>query len=177
MAHRPAGTPGCRCTPCRAAHAETQRAFGRARAQQRLPAELWQQLLDAIYAGQPFRTVLRDLDLTANQVWGVARVDREWSAALEAALTATRRDDPQARHECSVRGGLCLQRVSGAPAPADGEEPLTPGNPSRPTELAAQFAHTIGMIGRTRTPTRTTKCVGAATLTDRTNGAPNTGPR
>jgi hypothetical protein len=29
-----------------------------------------QQLLDAIYSGQPFRTVLRDLGLTSNQVWG-----------------------------------------------------------------------------------------------------------
>ena len=50
-----------------------------------------QQLLDAIYAGQPFRTVLRDLGLTSNQVWGLTKTDQEWSEKLETALTATRR--------------------------------------------------------------------------------------
>jgi hypothetical protein len=51
-----------------------------------------QQLLDAIYASQPFRTV-RDLGLTPNQVWGLTRTDQEWSDKLEAALTAFRRED------------------------------------------------------------------------------------
>ena len=37
--------------------------------------------------------MLTDLDLTSNQVWGLTKTDEEWSAALEAALTATRRDD------------------------------------------------------------------------------------
>ena len=37
-----------------------------------------QQLLDAIYDGQPFRTVLRDLGLTSNQVWGLAKTDQEF---------------------------------------------------------------------------------------------------
>jgi hypothetical protein len=41
---------GCRCILCRSAHAETQKAFGRARAQRRLPVEVRQQLLDAIYS-------------------------------------------------------------------------------------------------------------------------------
>jgi guanyl-specific ribonuclease Sa len=53
---------GCRCTLCRRAHSDTQRAFGRAKAQQRLPAEARRQLLDGIHAGQPFRSLLRDLD-------------------------------------------------------------------------------------------------------------------
>jgi hypothetical protein len=53
-----------------------------------------QQLLDGIYSGQPFRAVLRDLALTSNQVWGLTKTDQEWSKQLEAALTATRRDDP-----------------------------------------------------------------------------------
>ena len=44
-----------------------------------------QQLLDAIYAGQPFRTVLRDLDLTPNRVWGLTSTDQEWSEKLGAA--------------------------------------------------------------------------------------------
>jgi hypothetical protein len=52
---------GCHCDPCRRAHSDAQIAFGRARAQKRLPVEVRQQLHDAIYSGQPFRTVLRDL--------------------------------------------------------------------------------------------------------------------
>ena len=35
------------------------------------------------------------MSLTSNQVWGLAKTDGEWAAALEAALTATRRDDLQ----------------------------------------------------------------------------------
>jgi len=52
-----------------------------------------QQLLDGIYAGQPFRQVLRDLGLTSNQVWGLTKTDPVWSEKLDTALTATRRDD------------------------------------------------------------------------------------
>jgi hypothetical protein len=101
---------GCRCTHCRRAHSDTQRAFGRARAQKRLPIELRQKLLDAIYAGQPFRTTLRDLGLTPNQVWGRARTDTEWSAALESALMASRRDDLQHGTTAAyVRGCVCRQ--------------------------------------------------------------------
>ena len=48
----------------------------RARAQQRLPVKMRQQLLDAIYDGQSFRTVLRDLGLTSNQVWGLTKPDQ-----------------------------------------------------------------------------------------------------
>ena len=33
--------------------------------------------------GQPFRTVLRDLNLTPKQVWGLTQTDQEWSAALD----------------------------------------------------------------------------------------------
>ena len=67
---------GCSCIRCRQFQCDTARARGRARAQQRLPVEMRQQLLDAIYDGQPFRTVLRDLGLTSNQVWGLAQ-DRQ----------------------------------------------------------------------------------------------------
>jgi len=59
----------------------------------RLPLQVRQRLLDAIHASHPFRTVLRELRLTLNQVWGLTKTDAEWSAAAEAALTATRRDD------------------------------------------------------------------------------------
>jgi hypothetical protein len=84
---------GCDCDPCRLAMNAATKARGRARAQKRLPVEMRQQLLDAMYSGQPFRAVLRDLGLTSNQVWGLTRTDDDWSAALEATLTATRRGD------------------------------------------------------------------------------------
>jgi len=61
-------TEGCDRDQCRQAQNDAARARGRARAQRRLPVEMRQQLLDPIYDGQPFRTVLRDLGLTSNQV-------------------------------------------------------------------------------------------------------------
>jgi hypothetical protein len=60
-------------------HSDDQRTRRRARAQKRLPAEVRKQLLDAIYSGPPFRTVLRDLSLTPNQVWVLTKTDDEWS--------------------------------------------------------------------------------------------------
>jgi hypothetical protein len=69
------------------------RARGRAEAQGRLPAKVREKLVDAIYAGRPFRAALRDLGLTSNQVWGLTKTDPEWSAALDGALMATRSDD------------------------------------------------------------------------------------
>ena len=86
---------GCDCDGCREAQNDAARARGRARAQKRLPAELRQQLLAAIYAGKPFKTAIRDFGLTSNQVWGLTKTDEDWATALEATLTATRRDDLQ----------------------------------------------------------------------------------
>jgi hypothetical protein len=63
----------------------------RARAQRRFPIELRQHLLDAIYAGQSFITVVRDLGLTSGV--GLAKTDQAWSSAYEATLTAARCDD------------------------------------------------------------------------------------
>jgi hypothetical protein len=101
---------GCRCTQCRRAHSDTQRGYGRARAQKRLPVELRQQLLDAIYAGQSFRSVLRDLNLTPNQVWGLTKSDEGWSTALEAALTASRRVDLQhGTNAAYLKGCVCKE--------------------------------------------------------------------
>ena len=92
------------------AHADAQRAFGRARARKRLPLEVRQQLLDAIYQGRPFRTILRDLGLTSNQVWGLTKTDQEWSTKLEAALTATRRDDIEhGTNAAYVAGCVCRE--------------------------------------------------------------------
>jgi len=69
------------------------------------------QLLDAIYNGKPFRTVLRDLGLTSNQVWGLTKTDQEWSEKLEAALTATRREALQhGTNAAYVQGCVCSER-------------------------------------------------------------------
>jgi hypothetical protein len=75
-----------------------------------LPVATRQQLLDAIYRGKPFRESLRDLGLTPNQVWGLTKTDEAWSTALEAALTATRRDN--LRHGTNaayVAGCVCQE--------------------------------------------------------------------
>jgi hypothetical protein len=66
--------------------------------------------LDALYRGQPFRAVLTHLGLTSNQVSGLTKTDQDWSEKLEAALTATRRDD--LKHGTSaayVRGCVCSE--------------------------------------------------------------------
>jgi hypothetical protein len=99
---------GCDCDGCREAQKDAARARFRRNAQARLPVEVRQQLLDAIYNGEPFRTVLRDLGLTSNQVWGLTKTDQEWSEQLEAALTATRRGDLQhGTNAAYVRGCVC----------------------------------------------------------------------
>jgi hypothetical protein len=99
---------GCSCAQCRHAQNDAANARFRRKAQKRLPAEVRQQLLDAIYSGQPFRQILRDLGLTSNQVWGLTKTDEEWSTALEAALTATRRDDFQhGTNAAYVAGCVC----------------------------------------------------------------------
>jgi hypothetical protein len=69
-----------------------------------------QQLLDAIYDRRPFRQALRELDLTSNQVWGLAGTDREWSTALDAALTSSRRDDlKHGTNAAYVQGCVCKE--------------------------------------------------------------------
>lgn len=101
---------GCDCDRCREAQNDAARARFRRRAQQRRPTEVRQQLLDAIYGGEPFRAVLRELGLTSNQVWGLAKTDEEWSDTLEAALTATRRADLQHGTNAGyVRGCVCRE--------------------------------------------------------------------
>ena len=53
---------------------------------------------------------LRELGLSSNQVFGLARVDGEWSTALEAALMATRRDDlKHGTNAAYVAGCVCKQ--------------------------------------------------------------------
>jgi hypothetical protein len=54
--------------------------------------------------------VLRELGLTSNQVWGLAKTDDDWSAALEATLAATRRDDPEhVTNAAYVHGCVCSE--------------------------------------------------------------------
>jgi len=54
--------------------------------------------------------VLRDLGLTSNQVWGLTNTDDEWVTALEAALTATRRDDlKHGTNTAYVNGCVCSE--------------------------------------------------------------------
>ena len=101
---------GCSCTVCRRAHSDAERARGRAIAQERFPLEMRRQLLDALYSGQPFRATVRDLGLTPNQVWGLTKTDEEWSAALEAALSATRRGDlKHGTNAAYVAGCVCKE--------------------------------------------------------------------
>jgi hypothetical protein len=57
---------GCSCTRCRQAQNAAAKACFHRRARERFLAEVRQQLLDAIYGGQPFRRVLRDLAQTSN---------------------------------------------------------------------------------------------------------------
>lgn len=101
---------GCSCALCRQMQSDAARARGRRTAQERLPPEVRQRVLDAICAGQSFRRVLGDLGLTPNQVWGLTKSDQEWSGKLDAALTATRRDD--LRHGTNaayVHGCVCSE--------------------------------------------------------------------
>jgi len=59
---------------------------------------------------QPFRAILRNLRLTPNRVWGLTKTDQEWSAALEAALTASRRDELQHGTDAAyVHGCVCKE--------------------------------------------------------------------
>jgi hypothetical protein len=54
--------------------------------------------------------VLRELGLTPNQVWGLTQTDAEWSAALEEALTSTRRDDlKHGTNAAYVAGCVCKE--------------------------------------------------------------------
>jgi hypothetical protein len=100
----------CDCARCRKAQNDAARARGRARAQKQLPAELRQQLLDAVYAGKPFKTAIRDFGLTSNLVWGLTKTDDDWSEALGAALTPTRRHDLEhGTNAAYVHGCVCSE--------------------------------------------------------------------
>ena len=61
-----------------------------------------------LYATKPFRTVLGDLGPTPNQVWGLTKTDDEWWR-LDAALTATRRNDLERTNTAYVHGCVCCE--------------------------------------------------------------------
>jgi hypothetical protein len=63
-----------------------------------------------VYDRKPFRQALGDLGLTPNQVWGLSKTDEIWSTELEAALTATRRDDlKHGTNAAYVNGCACSE--------------------------------------------------------------------
>jgi hypothetical protein len=127
---------GCSCATCRGAHSDVARVRTRAKAAARLPVEMRQQLLDAICNGKPFRQALRDLTLTPNQVWGLTQTDEAWSAALEAALTATRRSD--LRHGTNaayVAGCVCNECREHQRQRMARSSP----RPRRPSQVAANY--------------------------------------
>jgi hypothetical protein len=53
---------------------------------------------------------VRDLDLTSQQVWGLTKTDQAWSTALDAALTAARRDSLEhGTNAAYVHGCVCSE--------------------------------------------------------------------
>jgi hypothetical protein len=75
-----------------------------------VPVEVRQRLLEVIYAGQPFRTVLRNLGLSSNRVFWLARIDEGWSEKLETALTVGRRDDlVHGTNAAYIHGCVCSE--------------------------------------------------------------------
>lgn len=100
---------GCNCDQCRQAQNDAAKARFRRRAQARLPIALRRQFLDAIYAGTPFKTAIRDLGLTSNQVWGLTKTDEDWATALETALMIMRGGDLKHGTTAAYRGG-CVCR-------------------------------------------------------------------
>ena len=101
---------GCDCDQCREAQNDAARARFRRTAQARFSIEVQKQFLDAIYAGKPFKTAIRDLGLTSNQVWGLTKTDEDWATALEAALNAMRRDDlKHGSNAAYVAGCVCRE--------------------------------------------------------------------
>ena len=99
---------GCHCTLCRGSQQHSA-SLGTGPSAEAATSR-GQQLLDAAYAGQPFRTVLRDLQLTPNQVWGLTKTDEERSTQLEAALTTTRRGDlAHGTNAAYVAGCVCSE--------------------------------------------------------------------
>ena len=77
-----------------------------------------------------------DLEDPVQSGLGLSKTDDEWAHELEAALIATRRDDPQARHQCGVCPRLCMQRVPRVPANPHGEESLNTDSISAVSRLA-----------------------------------------
>ena len=68
--------------------------------------------------------IVRDLDLTSNQVWGLTETDEEWSTALDVALMATRQDDLEhGTNAAYVAGRVCkgCRGTSGSGWPRTGE--------------------------------------------------------
>jgi hypothetical protein len=69
----------------------------------------WQRT-DKLLEWEGVREIVRDLDLTSNQVWGLTKTDEEWSTAPEAALMATCPDDLEhGTNAAYVAGRVCKE--------------------------------------------------------------------
>ena len=101
---------GCSCAQCRNFQSDAARARA-CQAQRRLPIALRQQLLEAIYAGQSFRAVLRDLGLTSSQVWGSSRPTRTGQRSWKL-LFGKPSGRPPARHQRRPRGGAVFGKTA-----------------------------------------------------------------
>jgi hypothetical protein len=77
---------------------------------------------EALYAGRPFRAILRDLGLTSNQVWGSPEQTTHGTPSSRP-LDRYPPGPPEARHDPGVCPWVCLPRVPRTPAHQDGQEP------------------------------------------------------
>jgi hypothetical protein len=99
---------GCSCDLCRTALNDWTRERERAKADTRFPESTRRQLLGELLGGRPFKAVLQDLGITANQVLGRARRDPEWAAVLGKVLLATRQEHLEhGTNAAYVHGCVC----------------------------------------------------------------------
>jgi hypothetical protein len=135
---------GCHCASCTRAHSNDQKNWRTSPSAEAAPSPGAARAPRGHLCPQAIPAVLRDLGLTPNQVWGLTKTDDEWSAAVEAALTAARRHDlKHGTNAAYVRGCVCSdcrehQRIrwrgnlsssprNELPAPMDRKETRPPG--------------------------------------------------
>jgi hypothetical protein len=81
-------------------HRDYAREAVRRRAHAAMPAEVRQQILEGLAAGEPFRDVIKRLGVTSNRVWGLTLHDETWASELDEILLVMRRRD--LRHGAST---------------------------------------------------------------------------
>lgn len=95
------GTParwrtGCRCSDCLAAHNAESRDLRRHAADRALPPAARRRILAAVRRGRSMTQAADAAGVTAQAIWGRARVDAGWRDQLNQALVAGR--DPEVPH-------------------------------------------------------------------------------